>query len=398
MKKSIIKILVIVVLVAFFSGCSNTSNIRDWNLMLSSAKGKVTIAIETENDRYIQWLERTFAGRMLDMGVELEIVRIPNAKVIDRLEEEKENLVKEGSYDIIILENGGFKELKSKDLIYGPFVDQLPNVGYIDFKDYSFKYREAYPVNGYALPIGRRMLTILSSEDIFYSSPSTYEDIFETLPNVKGRTIYPNPRTSKAGEAFILGYIGTKIDMEKYLKPDRDLDMFKMEVANAMLPLLDIRKELMNAGLFYPSNTEQLFMQKRSLMYMSMDPILVSERIKAYEYPETTMTFAVQNVGTYNTFAVIPFNSVNKSGAAVTLAELISPKMQASKMTSGDMTIYKKDAGPEAFEPFKQLKLHKSVLKYSDLINCVSPEFDHELIEIVIKVWGELIPSKALIE
>lgn len=394
MKRTIIRIILLSVLALFLSSCEpQNAGDRAWNKYLKSSDGTtVTIAMEEPNSKYAGWLEKKFVPHMKNLyNIELKIEYISLPKVISRIKNQKVEDQRDGDYDILILPDSGFKELKEAGALYGPFADQLKYIENLDRNSLSHKYREGIANEGFGLPIGRNMLTLLCSDDIFYDRPQNYDEFFDTIETLKGKATYPDPRYSKAGEAFLLGIVSKEVDMDLYAGPQRDIDQFRNEVSDALRPLLSIKSKLMFAGVRYPKDTEKLFSDGKSLIHMSLDYIHSSEKIRNYEYPETSMTFAIDSVGTYTVYSVIPFNSRNKSGAMVTLSELISPDIQADKMAAGEMTIYHKGTDVDAVAPLKRARLHRSAVKFSKFFDCIAPDFDPELRSEVVKIWAELI-------
>ncbi|MDO4753642.1 MAG: extracellular solute-binding protein, partial [Bacillota bacterium] len=349
-----------------------------------------------ENEALKKWLEGPFRRRLKDeYGVRLVVKETTMEKITKQLTDEKllqdRNLGVPGSYDIIIFDGEGFGTFKKLGLIYSAFVDKLPGARLIDRDALSFQYRDTFKNEGSFVPIGRDMLTFLYSTDIFYDSPETYHEVFDTISKLKGYATYPDPRYTKEGEAFLLGLVAEKVNMEPYVKPGRNLEEFEREVREALQPLVNIRANIMDAGLTYPTNIEQLFTDKKTYFSMSMDYMRVGEKVKEYEYPDSTNCFVLRPVGTYTTVGVIPFNSENKAGAMVTLSELLSPSSQAGLVTTGLMTVYYENTPVDKVEPLKTLKLHRTIPKFSSYIDATTPEFDRELIDIVLYVWEDLV-------
>lgn len=392
--------LIIAVWVIVLTGCSLWGFDHNWNMLTKSAsRTRVVVALVTDNDGFAGWLESSFAKTLKEnREIELIVKRTELDKVIAQLESERLLYDREekapGTYDLVLFDGDGFGEMKRKKLIYGPFADRLPNRRLIDVEALSYRYRDATPNEGYFLPVSRKMLTLLYSTDIFYDSPENYAEMLDTISKLKGYATYPDPRYTKEGEAFLLGLVSEAIDMEPFLRPDRNLDDFREQVRQALKPLVIIRANIMNAGLTYPTNIEQLFTDKKSYLSMSMDYMKVGEMVKEYEYPDNTTPFVLRPVGTYTTVGVIPFNSENKSGSMVTLSELLSPASQAAMIPHGMMTVYYSGTPVESVEPLKLLKLHRTVLKFSSYIDCVAPDFDRELVDIVIQTWEDMIIEK----
>lgn len=392
-----LKLFMVLILSVSAVGCSLWGFDRNWEMLVKSATNtEVVIALVNQNEKLKKWLEGPFAKYLEEeYRIDLVVKNTTMEKLSEQLREEKlqhdRNQGAAGAYDLVVFDGPGFGDLKKRGLIYGSFADKIPNLRLIDQETLSFKYRDMEKNEGYFVPIGRSMLTLLYSSDIFYDNPETYSEVFDTISKLKGYATYPDPRYTEEGEAFLLGLISERINMEPYLKADRNLDAFKEEVKSALKPLVTIRANIMDAGLTYPTNIEQLFTDKKTYFSMSMDYMKVGDKVKEYEYPESTNAFVVSPVGTYTTVGVIPFNSENKSGAMVALSALLSPSSQAGLIPTGLMTVYYRGTPVESVEPLKLLKLHRVVPKFSSYIDCVAPEFDEELIRIVVDTWEDLV-------
>lgn len=387
------KILLLIVALAMLLSACDTSADRNWKMILSSAEHTVvTIGVTPENAKYNKWLGGKFAEQMQnEFAIQVVVKEISTDRAISKLSADKADGVEKGEYDIVLVNGTGFGEMFDKGLLYGPFADRLQNVTYLDTNHTSYKYRDVHENQGYFVPIGRKMLSLVYSEDIFYDKPKNYAELFKTMESLKGKAVYPDPRYSLEGEAFVLGLVSESVDMEPYLGPERDLDAFRRDVFSALTPLRGLIPHLKSG---YPRDIEPMFIDGRSLLGMNMDYVRVGEQIKSYEYPDTAVAFALRPVGTYTSIGVIPFNSANKSGAMAVLSGLLSPEAQAGQIGTGWMTVYSKDAPIEAFEYMKKAKVHRSAVKYSAFVECVGDEFDDELKEIVISIWKSMVLGK----
>ncbi len=392
-------LVLLLFLSVFLVSCENRSD-KDWNRIVDSGEQtNVVIAVATENDALLSYLEEDFAGYMKEKHHQRIVVKqVDIHQVIAKLSEEKilvdEGQDEHGSYDVLVFGEDGYAELLEKHLLYGPFADDVKNMDLINVYSPSCQYRDALPNGGYFVPIARQQLTFLYSEDIFYDIPETYSEMIDTLGKLKGKTTYPDPRYTKEGEAFLMGLVEEKVLMEPFVVPDRDLKAFEEEVRLALRPLVKNRVGLMNAGTEYPVEIEQLFTDGKTYFSMNMDFLRISEKIKNYEYPDTTNTFVLQPVGTYTMVAVVPFNSLNKTGAMVAISELLSPSVQASLYGTGLVSVYYSRTPEEAQESLNKIKLHRAISKNSTYVAASGIDFDKELRDIVIAVWEDMVLPK----
>lgn len=384
----------LVVFVLFLSGCGgiDLQVDRGWKQLVDSARGtEVTIAVAHSNPEYASWMTKALGDALAAHKIRIKIVAIELEKILPQLRSDKENAVERGEYDLLIFDGDGFGMLKDEELLYGPFVERVRHIDLIDKTATSFRFRDATANGGYFAPIGRKMLTLLFSEDIFYDRPQNFEELFATLGTLKGKGAYADPRSTQEGEAFLLGYISQAMDVTPYLAPGRNLEAFRAEVREAMKPLKAIQPGLLASGSVFPTKIEDLFVEGQIYTSMSMDAAAVNRKMKAYEYPDTAKSYVLPNVGTYSSIAVIPHSSNNKSGAMVVISELLSPEMQASKLEIGDMTIYHAGTPVEAMEPLQKVKMYRGAVKFSAFLDCIAPDFDFELRKIVVEEWTSVV-------
>ncbi len=402
MKKRFLQIVGLCLLVFAVFGltsCNNQSD-KEWNMIVDSGdETDVVMAVATSNEAFLSYLEGDFSDYMREKHQQRIVVKkVLIEQVVSKLDEEKalfeEGQDVRGSYDVLLFDGEGYAEMREKELIYGPFSNNLENLGLIDLYSSSFQYRDTVPNEGFFVPIARKMLTLLYSEDIFYESPVSYAELISELGKLQGMATYPDPRYSEEGLAFLLGMIQEKVLMEPYVEPGRDLEAFEQEVRAALRPLVKHRIGLRDAGTKYPENTEQLFTDGKTYFSMSLDFLRISEKIKNYEYPSSSNTFLLKPVGSSTMIGVLPFDSVNKTGAMVALSELLSPRSQSGLYLSGLVSVYYSGTPEENMQQLNAAKLHRSILKPQKYIESAGVDFDKELRDIVVAVWEDMVLPK----
>lgn len=402
MKKLLILVLMMT-MVGMLSACSfnpkgNDLEVKNWSLITSSAQeSTITVAIDHSNLLVATWFKETFAEHLkatYDMTV--KVIEQPLTKTLATLEEEKTNGIEFGKIDIVIFEKEGFKEAKTKGLLYGPFADKLQNTkANMDTTALSFLTREGILTDYYAVPYGQNQLSYIYNQDVFYETPEDYDGFLALLEEFKGQFTYPDPRTSKEGEAFVLSIIGQDLDFEPFLTGDFDRKAFILAIQPGLDRLIQMKPLMKDQGTVYPETTkalDDLFINGAVMMSLSMDYNYATAKLKEYEYPEGASTFVVPTgVATYLEVASIAYNSPNKSGAIVAINELLSPEMQVSKYDPkewGSLPVFS-DAVAEktTLDQFKTVKLKSTTVKYNEFIPATMPEFTKEMIQVVLEQW-----------
>lgn len=406
MKRLIILVLLVTVLL---SGCelninSNDPEVKNWTLMTQSAKGTVvTMAIEHSNPAVVEWFKKDFSDAIKRQhDIELVVVDQNIMKTLDQLNQHKANEVDLGNIDIVYFESEGFKSAQEKGLLYGPFSDKLPNVKlYIDSNDTNYLSREGVLTNHHMVPISRRQLSVIYNQDVFYEQPETVEALLEIIKIYKGGFTYPDPRTSKEGEAFVLSIVGHYLDFDVFKSGTFEATKFTEAIKPGIDDLIAIKPYLMDGGIVYPKSIEIVdaaFREDKAIMSLSMEFNYVTDRLREYEYPEGASTFIIPSgMATYDEIAAIAFNSPNKSGAMIVLNELLSPEVQALKYNPrswGSLPPYSKNlVEASTLDAFKTVKLKSTTVKLNDFISASMGEFSPEMIQLILSEWESKVLS-----
>lgn len=399
-------ILCILILLFVTTGCDINLNLdeaeKNWSIFEKSAKRTmVTLVVDHSNPLAEAWFKDAFTKYLAETyEISLNVIIQPMEKTLLELKADKTNENDQGMYDVIIFENKGFKEAKNGGLLYGPFGDKILNVNrLLDSKMLDYQYSEGIATDNYLIPYGRTQLSFIYNQDVFYDRPKTLEAFYEILKTEKGLFTYPNPLTTKEGEAFLLTLIGQSIDLEPFLSGNVDREAF-VKVIQPTLDILNALKPYMyEKGTVYPSSFEAydtLFNEGKTMMSMSLDFEYATNKLREYEYIEGANTFVLPTgSGTYTESAGIAYNSMNKSGAMVVIHALLSPEMQSSKYTPklwGNLPIYASQTTPsEAIDVLKVHKLKSTTVKAVDFIESALPEFNPELIQIILEEWEKQV-------
>lgn len=393
------KLLILVIICSLcLSSCRMdipTQEEKNWDLILTSAKQTdVVIAVDHSNTDYIEWLSDDFADYMMSTyQVSITVEQYSLERMLEQLKSDRSSQKTFGAYDVMILEQKGYDLLENEQLLYGPFIHNMPNTSLIQKKDDTFVSRNGIKTQQNVVPIGRQMLSWIYDSDYFYDVPQTYDQLIQSLETLEIQACYPDPRISKEGEAFLLGVVASKIDVARYIEKGVDLAVFEQEVREVLTPIFN------NPSLFYdplPTSFEEmetLYLEEKISLFLSMDYSRVGTMMKSYEYKDMTEAMVISPTGTYTSVGVIAKNAHNKSGAMTTLNALLDSEMQASKLKVNDMTVYDKDISSSFFSPLKKVRFHRTVEKYSKFIECVAPEFEPMLIQTIVSVWEDIYQS-----
>lgn len=390
------------------SGCTivenlkaaNDPSLKEWRLVEDSAEGsKVVLYVSEDDPKRIEWLNDVFKPYLkTNKSVELVVETLDFERTIQMLKADKNNQVLIGDIDLVLLPDTGFKRGYDNGLWYGPFVQDMPLLqDVVDPKNLMFRYEEGIATNGYTLPIGQEQLVMIYDRDVFFDAPTNWTAFFEAIKEYKGTFTYPDPRLSRAGEAFVLSYLLQDEHLEDYMTTPLDKAKVKAALQSKLTVLNDIKPWMYDKGMTLPQSVaemDQLFFDGKLLFSMSMSYNHATEKLSDYEYPEGAFSY-VFDEGTlsYNTNVVIAHNAPNKSGAMVVLQALLDSDMQVSKYDPkkyGELPVYTPSVvGTETMKLFKGVKLKSTSVKADDLLEKRISELPKENRDILIKLWEE---------
>ncbi|MDK2917730.1 MAG: putative spermidine/putrescine transport system substrate-binding protein [Candidatus Petromonas sp.] len=407
--KKVISLLVTLLLVINLTGCmQNNSNPNeqalegDWNSILEKARGTtVNFYGWGGSQKTNEWLDN-YVSKRLKEEYDITFNRVPMniEDILNKLLGEKQLGSKEGTIDIVWINGENFFTAKENGLLYGPFVDKLPNYNkYVDTESIEVKYDFGFPVEGYEAPYGKAQLVMIGDKAKIDKFPTNHEELFEMIKNNPGKFTYPAP-PDFTGSAFVRNIIYDIVGYEQFM----DMEADKEKVYKAIKPAIDYLKKikpyLWHEGKTYPATIAQLdnmYADNEVIMTMSYNPNRAASKIGTGEFPKTSQTFIFEKGTIGNThFLAIPYNATNKEGALVAINFILSPEAQASKYDPknwGDLPVLDNSKmNDEEKKMFDDVKLGEGVLPQDVLFQHRLPEMPANLIPIIEEIWQENIP------
>ncbi|MDO5795334.1 MAG: ABC transporter substrate-binding protein, partial [Turicibacter sp.] len=305
--------------------------------ILEEAKGSTVTFYGWGGDEDLNtWLDDVFAAEMKEKyDITMERVPMDIDQVLSQLSGEIQAGEEDGSIDMIWINGENFKSAKENDMLYGPFLDKLPNAEkYLDLSADENNYDFGYEIEGYEAPYGKAQLVFIHDSAVTSDVPSNTQELLEFAKVNKGKVTYP-ALPDFTGSAFVRNIIYDICGYEQFQDMEADKETVKEAIQPALDYLVELNQYLWNEGKTFPADSTQLdnmFMDKEVVMYMSYEPYSVASKIEKGSYTDTTETFIFDNGTIGNTnYMAIAKNSGNKAGAIVAINEMISAKMQASK-------------------------------------------------------------------
>ncbi|MEZ5930398.1 MAG: ABC transporter substrate-binding protein [Alphaproteobacteria bacterium] len=320
-----------------------------WDKLLAEADGQTVYfnawgGDETING-YIDWVGEQVQARF---GITLQHVKLADtAEAVARvLAEKTAGRGEGGAIDLIWINGENFASMKQQDLLFGPFVQDLPNFAHVDVQGKPTTVLDfTVPTDGLEAPWGMAQFVFLYDSGTVPEPPRSIEDLLAWAKANPGRFTHPSP-PDFIGSTFLKHLMLTYIDDPAVLqRPVEEVDF--MEVTKGLWQALeDVRPSLWRKGETYPANgpgLHQLLDDGAVDFSMAFNPAEASAAIGAGTLPESVRTFIPEAGSIGNThFVAIPFNAAHKAGAQVVADFLMSPEAQAKKQDPegwGDGTV-----------------------------------------------------------
>lgn len=306
-----------------------------WDEVLAAAKGttvnwymwggsdKINADVDTDIGKVV--LER--------YGVTLNRIPVTDiAEVVNKLlNESSAGVTTGGSADLLWINGENFKTVKNANLLYGPFVDLLPNSQYVNWDDPAMANDFGTPVEGYESPWGHAQFVMeYDTAQVGDAPPTTFEALAEWTKANPGKFTYP-AIPDFTGSVFIRHLFYWAAGGPEPFMGEFDQAVFDQYAPKVWEYLNDIEPSLWREGQTYPEAAAMtdLLANKEIAFNMGYGPGNASLNIAQGIYPDTIRTF-VFDTGTLanNNYVAIPFNASNPAGAMVIANWIVDPEMQ----------------------------------------------------------------------
>ncbi len=320
-----------------------------WADVLAEARGQTVYwnawGGDEQINAYIAWVGDQVRQRF---GIELNHVKLTDtAEAVARVVAEKAaGRTEGGSVDLIWLNGENFAAMKSQNLLFGPFVDRLPNFHYVDTVGKPTTLVDfTIPTEGLEAPWGMAQFVFFYDTKVVADPPRSIPALLDWAKAHPGRFTYPAP-PDFIGSTFLKQVlIELTPDPEVLQRPVKEAD-FAAATAPLWHWLEDIRPSLWRQGATFPASgpaLHQLLDDGEVDFSMAFNPAEASAAINSGRLPESVRTFILKAGTIGNThFVAIPFNATHKAAAMVVANFLLSPEAQAKKQDPsgwGDGTV-----------------------------------------------------------
>lgn len=373
-----------------------------WDQIEEAARGtSVTFYGWGGDEDRNNWLASVAAPYMKERyDITLEVVGMNIDEILAKLAGEKEAGSAAGSIDMIWINGENFYSAKENGLLYGAFLDKLPNTGtYIDTEDPETLNDFCMPIEGYEAPYGRAQMVLYNDSAVTPETPASAQALLAYCQQYPGRVTYP-ALPDFTGSAFVRNIIYEICGWEQFQTMEADYDTVKEAIAPALDYLRSLNPYLWNQGRTFPdasTTVDAMFADGELVLGMSYSPYGVAVGIENGTYTDTTRTFLFENGTIGNTnYMSIAFNSPNPAGAMVVINAMISAELQLSQyeqLRNLPVVAPAKLSGEER-AAFDAVDMGRGVLSQEELLTHRLPEMPAKLVPVIEEIWLNEVVGK----
>ncbi len=334
------KLLIILGILASFLATSVFA--QDWQSIEKEASGETVYfnawGGSQEINNYIQWAAEQLKTRY---NVTLKHVKVTDiAETTTRLIAEKAaGKNSNGSVDMVWINGENFKSMKDHGLLFGPFVEQLPNWQYVD-KSLPVDMDFSVPTEGLEAPWGVGQLVFIYDTFKLNNPPKSFKEMLSYARAFPNRLTYPRPPEFH-GTAFLKALLIELTHNDPALMKPVDETTFQ-EVTKPLWNYLDeFHKVAWRGGKQFPSGsaeTIRLLDDDQIDLAITFNPNAVYSAQANGNLLPSTAVYAMDAGALSNIhFLAIPWNANASAGAQVAINFLLSPEAQSRK---GDLNIW----------------------------------------------------------
>ena len=309
---------------------------QTWQETVDAARGQTVYwhawGGDPRTNNYIDWVDAQMQARF---GIAVEHVPLTDtAEAVTRvLSERAAGQNTGGAVDLIWINGPNFLAMKEQDLLFGPFVQRLPNARFVDLSpDAPASVDFTVPVDGLEAPWRLAQFVFIHDSARVPNPPQSMGELLDWARDNPGRFTHPDP-ANFMGASFLKQALISLVDTPATLQNP----VGEADYAALTAPLwawYDALRPLMwREGETFPENES---IQTRLLndgeidITMSFDPSYAAAAINLGLLPDTARVFVPEGGTLGNiSFVAIPYNAAHAEGAQVVADFLLSPEAQA---------------------------------------------------------------------
>jgi putative thiamine transport system substrate-binding protein len=321
----------------------------DWSTVQKSGRGQSVAwnawAGDDRTNAFIAWVAERM--KMLH-DVNLQHVRLRDtSEAVARVVAEKAGgRLEGGSVDLVWINGPNFQSMRQQGLLYGPFLDALPNAALIDRTGKPTTMTDfTVPVDGFEAPWRMAQLVFVYDSAKVADPPKSMTAMLAWSAVNQGRLTHPNVRN----------FLGATFLKQALIEFAPNPDALQEAATDASFgPTTErmwswyklLRPTLWRGGRNFPESgpAQRTLMNDGEINLMvSFNPAEAVTAIANRALPESVRAYVLTGGTIGNcSFNAIPFNAGHKEGALLTADFLLSPEAQAHGMdgrTMGSPTV-----------------------------------------------------------
>ncbi len=313
-----------------------TPAFADWPDTLAAARGQTVYfnawGGDERTNAFLDWV-----GEQTEelYGVSVEHVRLTDtAEAVTRvISERAAGQDTGGSVDLIWINGPNFLAMREQELLFGPFVADLPNARYVDLSPGAPAALDfTVPVEGMESPWRLAKFVFTYDSARVAAPPDSMAGFVDWAAENPGRLTHPDPSNFMGATFLKQALVELAPDPAALLEPVTDAAF-----AEQTAPLWEwydaLRPNLWREGEAFPENEsvqQQLLNDGEVDIAMSFDPASTAAAIAQGLLPETARVFVPEGGTIGNvSFVAIPYNAASAEGAQVVANFLLDPAVQA---------------------------------------------------------------------
>jgi putative thiamine transport system substrate-binding protein len=318
------------------SGVAQAVEPSDWTAVETAASGQTVYfnawGGSNEVNAYIAWAGDQVSERY---GVTVEHVKLTDtADAVSRVISERAAGKDEGgAIDLIWINGENFASMKEQGLLFGPWVEALPNWSLVDVEGKPAVVSDfTVPTDGLEAPWGMAQIVFFYDTARLTEPPRSAPALLEWAQRNPGRFAFPQP-PDFIGSTFLKQVLMELVtDHAALARPVEEAD-YEALTAPLWAYFDALTPNLWRSGAAYPQNGPrliQLLADGETDIALSFNPNEASNAIADFRLPDTVRSY-VHSTGTIGnaSFVAIPYNANAKEGAMVLANFLLSPEAQA---------------------------------------------------------------------
>jgi putative thiamine transport system substrate-binding protein len=333
-----LRLLASILLLAINAGNTleaQTPDPADWALVVAEARDQPLFFYAWGGDQltndYLAWVGQRVAAQY---GIRMTHVRLSDtADAVSRILAEKQaGNTDRGAVDMLWLNGENFASLKTNDLLFGPWAEQLPNFAWVNADanpDVRFDF--TLPVEGYESPWLRAHLVFYYDSAYVSEPPANVAALLTWAQEHPGEFTYPRPRDFLGATFLKQALLELVADSAPLYLPVQE-SSFAAITAPLWQYLDALHPLLLRQGRSFPANgpeLRRLMADGEIALAMSFNPTEAVNSVLRNELPDSVRTHLPDRGMLANvSFVAIPFNASHKAAAMVTANFLLSVEAQ----------------------------------------------------------------------